>query len=55
MEQTKLKRGFEKGIDKLDSWFRANGLLTQEGFDVKMTKRGENADTNVGKCSYDER
>ena len=32
----KAKRGFEKGIDKLDSWFRANGLLTQEGFDVKM-------------------
>ena len=22
----KAKRGFDKGIDKLDSWFRANGL-----------------------------
>ena len=45
----KAKRGLEKGIDKLDSWFRANGLLTQEGFDVKMKRIGrESADTNVG-------
>ena len=44
----KAKRGLEKGIDKLDSWFRANGLLTQEGFDVKMKRIGrESADTNV--------
>ena len=45
----KAKRGLEKGIDKLDSYFRANGLLTPEGFDIKMTRIGrESADTNVG-------
>jgi len=45
----KVKRGFDKSIDKLDSWFRANGLLTQEGFDVRNTMRGRVAkDTNVG-------
>ena len=46
----KVKRGFDKSVDKLDSWFRANGLLTQEGFDVKRnTMRGRIAkDTNVG-------
>ena len=45
----KAKRGLEKGIDKLDSWFRSNGLLTQEGFDIKMKRIGrESADTNVG-------
>ena len=36
----KVKRGFDKSVDKLDSWFRANGLLTQEGFDVRNTMRG---------------
>ena len=30
----KAKRGLDKGINKLDSWFRSNGLLTQEGFDA---------------------
>ena len=45
----KAKRGLEKGIDKLDSWFRANGLLTQEGFETKMKRIGrESKDTNVG-------
>ena len=45
----KVKRGFDKSVDKLDSWFRANGLLTQEGFDVRNTMRGRMAkDTNVG-------
>ena len=45
----KVKRGFDKSVDKLDSWFRANGLLTQEGFDVRNTMRGRIArDTNVG-------
>ena len=45
----KVKRGFDKSIDKLDSWFRANGLLTQEGFDVRNVMRGRIAkDTNVG-------
>ena len=44
-----MKRGFDKSVDKLDSWFRANGLLTQEGFDVRNTMRGRIAkDTNVG-------
>ena len=53
MEQNKAKRGFEIGIDKLDSWFRANGLLTQEGFDVKMKRIGvQAADTNVGDVCY---
>ncbi len=45
----KVKRGFDKSVDKLDSWFRSNGLLTQEGFDVRNTMRGRIAkDTNVG-------
>ncbi len=45
----KVKRGFDKSIDKLDSWFRSNGLLTQEGFDAKNVMAGRVArDTNVG-------
>ena len=45
----KVKRGFDKSIDKLDSWFRSNGLLTQEGFDARNVMRGRIAkDTNVG-------
>ena len=45
----KVKRGFDKSVDKLDSWFRANGLLTQEGFDVRNVMRGRIAkDANVG-------
>jgi hypothetical protein len=45
----KVKRGFDKSVDKLDSWFRSNGLLTQEGFDVRNVMRGRIArDTNVG-------
>ena len=45
----KVKRGFDKSVDKLDSWFRSNGVLTQEGFDAKNTMAGRVArDTNVG-------
>ena len=45
----KVKRGFDKSIDKLDSWFRSNGVLTQEGFDAKNVMAGRVAkDTNVG-------
>ena len=45
----KAKRGFDKSVDKLDSWFRSNGLLTQEGFDAKNVMAGRVArDTNVG-------
>ena len=45
----KVKRGFDKSVDKLDSWFRSNGLLTQEGCDVRNVMRGRIArDTNVG-------
>jgi hypothetical protein len=45
----KVKRGFDKSVDKLDSWFRSNGLLTQEGFDARNVLRGRVAkDTNVG-------
>ena len=45
----KVKRGFDKSVDKLDSWFRSNGLLTQEGFDAKNVMAGRVArDTNVG-------
>ena len=44
----KAKRGLEKGFDKLDSWFRANGVKPQEGFEIDMAKVGrEAADTNV--------
>ena len=28
----KAKAGFDKGIDKLDSWFRANGIKPHRGF-----------------------
>ena len=45
----KVKRGFDKSVDKLDSWFRSNGLLTQEGFEAKNVMAGRVAkDTNVG-------
>ena len=45
----KVKRGFDKSVDKLDSWFRSNGVLTQEGFDAKNVMAGRVArDTNVG-------
>jgi hypothetical protein len=45
----KVKRGFDKSIDKLDSWFRSNGVMTQEGFDAKNVMAGRVArDTNVG-------
>ena len=45
----KAKRGLDKGIDKLDSWFRSNGVQTMEGFDAKNTMAGRVArDTNVG-------
>ena len=45
----KVKRGFDKSVDKLDSWLRSNGVLTQEGFDAKNTMTGRVArDTNVG-------
>ena len=36
----KAKEGFDKGIDKLDSWFRANGIKPQEGFDVARKNEG---------------
>ena len=45
----KVKRGFDKSVDKLDSWLRSNGVMTQEGFDAKNTMSGRVArDTNVG-------
>ena len=45
----KVKRGFDKSIDKLDSWLRSNGVLTPEGFDAKNVMAGRLArDTNVG-------
>ena len=45
----KVKRGFDKSIDKLDSWFRSNGVLVPEGFDAKNVMAGRVAkDTNVG-------
>ena len=45
----KVKRGFDKSVDKLDSWLRSNGVLTQEGFDAKNVMAGRVArDTNVG-------
>ena len=45
----KAKRGFEKGIEKFDSWFRANGIEPMEGFDAKNIREGlKSADTNVG-------
>ena len=45
----KVKRGFDKSVDKLDSWFRSNGVLTQEGFDAKNVMAGRVArDTSVG-------
>ena len=44
----KAKRGLDKRIDKLDSWFRANGIKPQEGFDATNTQAGrEAADTSL--------
>ena len=36
----KAKAGFDKGIDKLDSWFRKNGIKSPEAFDVEQAKIG---------------
>ena len=48
----KAKRGLDKGINKLDSWFRSNGLLTPEGFAAKNLRAGREAkDTNVGELA----
>ena len=44
----KAKRGLEKGFDKLDSWFRANGIKPQEGFDID-TRRIHHKEANFGK------
>ena len=41
------KSGFDKGIDKLDSWFRKNGIMSPQAFDIKQKKLGAVAkDTN---------
>jgi len=43
----KAKAGFDKGIDKLDSWFRKNGIMSPEAFDIKQKKLGAvSKDTN---------
>ena len=45
----KVKSGFDKSVDKLDSWFRSNGVLSPQAFDVKNVMAGRVArDTNVG-------
>ena len=45
----KAKRGFDKSIEKLDSWFRSNGVKTIEDFEASNTMAGRvAADTNVG-------
>ena len=45
----KAKRGFDKSIEKLDSWFRSNGVKTIEDFQASNTMAGRiAADTNVG-------
>ena len=45
----KAKRGFDKSIEKLDSWFRSNGVKTIEDFQASNTMAGRiSADTNVG-------
>ena len=44
----KAKRGFDKSIEKLDSWFRSNGVKTIEDFEASNTMAGRvSADTNV--------
>jgi hypothetical protein len=43
----KAKAGFDRGIDKLDSWFRKNGIMSPQAFDIKQKKLGAVAkDTN---------
>ena len=43
----KAKAGFDKGIDKLDSWFRKNGIMSPQAFDIKQKKLGAiSKDTN---------
>ena len=45
----KAKRGFDKSVEKLDSWFRSNGVKTIEDFQASNTMAGRiSADTNVG-------
>ena len=45
----KAKRGFDKSVEKLDSWFRSNGVKTIEDFEASNTMAGRvSADTNVG-------
>jgi len=45
----KVKSGFDKSVDKLDSWFRSNGVLSPQAFDVKNVMAGRVAsDTFVG-------
>jgi len=45
----KAKRGFDKSVEKLDSWFRSNGVKTIEDFEASNTMAGRvAADTNVG-------
>ena len=45
----KAKRGFEKGIEKFDSWFRSNGIEPIQGFQAKNLREGlKSADVNVG-------
>jgi len=44
--KTPFQKSLNKGVEKLGSWFRARGLLPQEGFDIKMQKVGkESGDT----------
>ena len=48
----KAKAGFDKGIDKLDSWFRKNGIMSPEAFDIKQKKLGAvSKDTNFAENS----
>ena len=45
----KAKRGFEKGIEKFDSWFRSNGIEPMQAFETKNLREGlKSADVNVG-------
>ena len=50
--KTDLQRTFNKGIDRLSSWFRSRGMLPQEGYDIHMKRMGAEAkDTLVAETA----
>ena len=50
--KTDIQRTFNKGVDRLSSWFRSRGMLPQEGYDIHMKRVGAEAkDTLVAETA----